>query len=87
MNMGWLSNTVSMATFTRFLLKITEQLIDKICYYASRMDEPSLNDSKNMWFFKTIFKCILVDLLQNDVSPFYQPGTHLKIDERIMFTL
>ena len=28
------------------LLKITANLIDKICYYTSRMNEPSLNDSK-----------------------------------------
>ena len=46
MNMGCLSYTVAMATFTRFLLKITANLIDKICYYASRMNELSLNGSK-----------------------------------------
>ena len=46
MNMVCISNTVGMATFARFLLNIIANLIDKICYYASRMDEPSLNDSK-----------------------------------------
>ena len=43
MNMVCLSNTVAMATFTRLLLKIIANLIDKICYYVSRMDESSLN--------------------------------------------
>ena len=32
------------------LLKITAILIDKICYYASCMNEPSLNDSKKLRF-------------------------------------
>ena len=50
MNMGCLSNKVAMATFTRFSLKITANLINKICYYASRINEPSLNDSKNCDF-------------------------------------
>ena len=45
---GCLSNTVAMATFTRLLLKITANIIDKICYCASRMNEPSLNDSKKL---------------------------------------
>ena len=31
MNMGCLSNTVVMATITRYLLEITAHLIDKIC--------------------------------------------------------
>ena len=48
MNTECLSYTVAMATFTRFLLKITANLIDKVCYYASRMNEPSLNDSKKL---------------------------------------
>ena len=48
MNMGCLSNTVAMATFTRFLFRITANLLDKICYYASRMKEHSLNDSKKI---------------------------------------
>ena len=48
MNMVCLSNTVTMATFTRFLLKIIANLIDKICYYVSVMDEPSLNDSEKL---------------------------------------
>ena len=47
-NMECLSNTVAMVSFTRFLLKITTNLVDKICYYASRMNEPSLNDSKTL---------------------------------------
>ena len=46
MNIGCLSNAVAKATVMRFLLKITTHLIDKICYYASRMNEPSLNGSK-----------------------------------------
>ena len=46
MNMMYLSYTVAMATFTRFLLKIIANLIDEICFYASRMDALSLNDSK-----------------------------------------
>ena len=48
MNMVCLSNTVAMATFTRFLLKIIANLIDNICYYASRMDELSLNDREKL---------------------------------------
>ena len=56
----------AMATFTRFLLKITANLIDKLCYYATCMDEPSLNYSKKLWFL-TLFKCALVNLLQNVV--------------------
>ena len=63
MNMGCLSNTVAMATFTRVLLKITATLIDKICYYASRMNEPSLNDSTKLWFL-TLFKCILDNIAE-----------------------
>ena len=55
-----------MATFTRFLLKITANLIDKLCYYATCMDEPALNGSKKLWFL-TLFKCALVNLLQNVV--------------------
>ena len=45
-----LSNKIAMATFTRFLLKIIKNLIDKICDYVSRMDDPSLNDSDNYDF-------------------------------------
>ena len=48
MNMVCLSNTVDMATFMRFLLKIIAKLIDKVCYCASRMDEPSLNDIEKL---------------------------------------
>ena len=48
MNMVCLSDTVAMATFTIFLLKIIANLIYKICYYASHMDEPSLNDSEKL---------------------------------------
>ena len=46
-NMGCLNNMVVTATFKRFLLKIIAYLINKICNYASCMNEPSLNDSKN----------------------------------------
>ena len=46
MNMGCFSNMVSMATVRRILLNITANLIDKMCYYASHMTEPSVNDSK-----------------------------------------
>ena len=55
-----------MATFSRFLLRITANLVDKICYYASRMNEPFLNDSKKWWFL-ILFKCIFVNLLHNVV--------------------
>ena len=48
MNMGCFSITVAMATFTRFLLRITANLLDTICYYTSRMNEPFLNDSKKL---------------------------------------
>ena len=48
MNMMCLSNTVAMATFVRFLLKIIGDLIDKICYSASRMDKLFLNDSEKL---------------------------------------
>ena len=34
MNMGCFSYMVAMATVTRFLLKITANIIDKIWYYA-----------------------------------------------------
>ena len=51
MTMGCLSNTVTMATFTRILLKITTNYIDKICFYASHMNIPSLNDSKKYVIF------------------------------------
>ena len=50
-NMVCLSNTVAMATFARFLFDIIVNLIDKICFYASRMDEPSLNGSKKNVIF------------------------------------
>ena len=63
-NMGCLSNMVAIATYMKCLLKITANLIVNICYYALRMNEPSLNDSKKMWFL-TLFKCVLVNLLQN----------------------
>ena len=66
MNMECLINTVAMATFTRCLLTITATLIDKICYYASRMNGPSLNDSKKKVIL-TLFKCVLLNILQNDV--------------------
>ena len=73
MNMVCLSNTVAMATLTRFLLKIIAKLIDKICYYASRMDELSLNYSEKLWFL-TLFKCVLVNLLQDVVRSLLSAG-------------
>ena len=59
---GGLSNTVAMATFTRFLLKVTANLIDTICYYASRMNGPSF------------LKCVIVNLLQNVVRSLLSAG-------------
>ena len=50
MNMGCFSDMVAMATVERFLFKITANLLDKICYYASHMTEPCLNDSNNFYF-------------------------------------
>ena len=47
MNTGCLSNKIAMVTVTRFLLRITANLIDKI-WYVSHMNKPSLNDSKKM---------------------------------------
>ena len=38
-NMVCLSNTIAVATIARFLLKITANLIDKMCYYASHTNE------------------------------------------------
>ena len=73
MNIGYLSNTVAMVTFTRFLLKIPAHLIDKICYYASHMAEPFLNDSKKC-FFLTLFKCVLLKILQNVVRSLLSAG-------------
>ena len=46
MTLGCFIYMVAIATVTRFLLKITANLIDKICYYASHLTEPSLNNSK-----------------------------------------
>ena len=54
---GFLNNTVAKATVTRFSLRITANLIYKICYYASHMNESSLNDSKNFRFV-TLFNCM-----------------------------
>ena len=73
MNMGCLSNTVTMATFTRFLLKITANLIDKICYYASCINELSLNDSKKLWCL-TLFTCLLLNIVQNVVKSLFSAG-------------
>ena len=71
---GCLSNTVAMATVTRYFLKqITANLIDKICYYASHMNESSLNDSKKFWFL-TCFKCTLLNLVQNVVRSLLSAG-------------
>ena len=73
MNRGCLSNTVVMAKFTRILLKITANLIDKICYNASRMNEPSLTDSTKLWFL-TLFKCVLLNIFQNVVRSLLSAG-------------
>ena len=54
MGSGCLSYTVAMVTFLR---KIIENLIDKICYYASRMNYPSLKDT-----ILTLFKCVLFNI-------------------------
>ena len=66
MNMRCLSNMVVMATFTRLLNKMSAKLIGMICYYASRMNEPSLNDSKKLCFL-TLLTCLLLNILQNVV--------------------
>ena len=73
MNMGCLRNTFVMATFTRFLRKITAKLIDQICFYASCINEPSLNDSKKMWVF-TLFTCLLLNIVQNVVRSLLSVG-------------
>ena len=51
-------------------------IIDKICYCEPRMNEPSLNDSKNLWFL-TLYKCVLVDLLHNVVRSLLSAGGYL----------
>ena len=48
MSIGCLGNTVAMVTFTHFFHKILAYLIEKICYYTSRMNYPSLKDSKKL---------------------------------------
>ena len=53
MNVGYLSNTVAIATTAQFFLKLTANLIGKICCYAPHMNESSLNDSENFQFFNT----------------------------------
>ena len=73
MNIGCVSNTITMATFLRVFLKLTASLIDKKYYYARRMKEPSLNGSKNLQFL-TIFKCISLDILQNVVRSLLSAG-------------
>ena len=76
MNIGCLRNMVAMATFMRFLLTITGNLIDKICYYASR----TLNDSKKFRFL-TLFKYVLLNILQNVVRSLLSAGGPcLKLD-------
>ena len=62
MNMWCLSNIAAMATFTRILHKIIANLVDKICYYASRMNYPSLNGSLKLQYL-TNFKCALLQIL------------------------
>ena len=70
MNMGCRSNTVAMGIFTRSFLKITANLIDRICHYASHMNETSLNDSKN---FENL-KCMLHNIVQNVVRSLLSAG-------------
>ena len=85
MNMRCLSNMVAMATFTRLLNKMSAKLIGMICYYASCMKEPSLNDSKRLRVL-TLFTCILFNVLQNVVrsllsagAPYYDSPSFLAI--------
>ena len=73
MNMVCLSNTAAMATFTRCLLKIIANVIDKICYYVSRIDQPSLNNSEKLRFLRS-FKCVLVNLMQNVIRSLLSAG-------------
>ena len=70
MSIGCLRNTIAMVTFTRFFCKIIAYLIEKICYYASRMNDPSLKDSKKLWFL-TLFKCVLLSIEPNVVRFFW----------------
>ena len=49
-NMGCRSDTLATATNTRFFLKMISNLIDKICYYVSHMNESSLSDRKHYRF-------------------------------------
>ena len=84
MNTGCLSNKVAMVTFTRFLLRITANLIDKIWYYVSHMNELSLNDSKKMWFL-TLFKHVLLEhIAECCKGPFCQPGAHMLKNWKIL---
>ena len=53
MNIGCLSNTAAMVTFTQFFCKIIAYVIEKICYYASHMNYPSLKDNKKIVIFDT----------------------------------
>ena len=69
MNIEYLSNVVAMATLTRFLLEITANLIDKICYYASHMSEPSLNGFK-ICDFRTFSMCITQHIAECFNVPF-----------------
>ena len=82
MNIGYLSNTVAMVTFTRFLLKITALIVianwlDKIYYNALHMNEPSLNDSKSCDFQHFLNVYITQDTAECCMIPFCQPGAQL----------
>ena len=77
-SIGCLSNTVAMVTFTRFLRKMIANLIDKICYYASRMNYPSLKDNQKLWFL-TLFKSVLLNIGINVVRSLLSAGGHILI--------
>ena len=48
MSIGCFSHTVVMVTFMPYFRKIIAYLIEKICYYSSCMNYPSLKDSKKL---------------------------------------
>ena len=58
-------------------IQIVHELFDCPSYmYTSRKDETSLNDSKIVWVL-TLFKCVLVSLLQDVVRSLLSVGAHL----------
>ena len=85
-NMGFLSNTVVMATSMRSLLKITVNLIDKICHYASRVnDDKTIQCTKSMCNFMgkqqkySIFQIKITEMnrTSNALTTFYRILTYL----------